>query len=137
VPVTYQIDVERKLIRTTAAGPITPKDVINHFWALARDPQFPERPDVFLDVSGVESVPNGQQLSVVVGEMKRIGAKLRFGSCAILASRDALFGMMRMFEAMAEDFFTETCTFRDATEAELWLASRQSLADHKPSDRDE
>lgn len=133
MPITYQIDVNQRLIRTTAVGQVTPKDVINHFWALARDAQFPERPDVFLDVSGVESIPSTQELSIVVGEMKRVGDKLRFGTCAILASRDALFGMMRMFEALAEEFFRETRTFRDAAEAELWLATLRSHAEHKPA----
>ncbi len=130
--ITYQIDADQKLIRTVAAGPITAKEVINHFWALARDAQFPECPDVFLDVSAVVAIPNSQQLSIVTGEMKRIGAKLRFGACAILATRDALFGMMRMFEMMAEEFFRETRTFRDASEAERWLAERRSVAGRKP-----
>jgi hypothetical protein len=129
LPITYQIDVNRRLIRTAAVGRVNPKEVINHFWALARDPLFPERPDVFLDVSAVESPPHAQELSIVVGEMKRIGAKLRFGACAIMASRDALFGMMRMFEALAEEFFLEMRTFRDATEAEQWLAERRSPAE--------
>jgi len=135
VPITYEIDVDKRLLRTTAVGQVTPREVINHFWALARDARFPERPDVFLDLSAVDSVPDARQLSIVIGEMKRIGAKLRFGACAILASRDALFGMMRMFEALAEESFRETRTFRDPTEAEAWLVSRRSLADPKPADR--
>jgi hypothetical protein len=131
VPITYHIDLEQNLIRTTVVGLVNPKDVINHFWALARDPQFPECPDVFLDVSGEETIPHSQQLSIVVGEMKRIGSKLRFGACAILASRDALFGMMKVFEALAEEFFRETSTFRDASEAEQWLAARRSRTEPK------
>jgi hypothetical protein len=43
--------------------------------------------------------------------------------------------MMRMFEALAEEFFRVTRTFRIATQAEAWLASKQSLAEHKPTDR--
>jgi hypothetical protein len=136
VPITYQIDSDKKLIRTKAVGQLTAQEVINHFWTLARDARYPECPDVFLDLSEVDSLPKTHQLSIVVGEMKRIGAKLRFGTCAILTSRDALFGMMRMFEALAEEFFRETRTFRNATEAEAWLASRQSLADPKTADRD-
>jgi len=53
--------------------------------------------------------------------LKRIRAKVRFDACAILASGEALFGMMRVFEAQAEEFFRVTRTFRIATEAEAWL----------------
>jgi hypothetical protein len=31
MPVTYQIDAERGLIRTRRAGPVTPRDAIAHF----------------------------------------------------------------------------------------------------------
>ena len=55
-------------------------------------------------------------------------------ACAILACRDALFGMMRMFEVLAQDSFRVTRTFRTATEAEAWLVSQQSLAEHKLAD---
>jgi len=134
VPISYQIDAEKNLIRTKAVGQLTLQEVVNHFRTLEKDAQRPERPDVFLDLSEVDSAPDTRQLSIVVGEMKRIGAKLRFGACAILASRDALFGMMRMFEALAEEFFRETRTFRDETEALVWLVSRQSLAEQKPAD---
>jgi len=66
--------------------------------------------------------------------LKRIRAKVRFDACAILASGEALFGMMRVFEAQAEEFFRVTRTFRIATEAEAWLVSQEWLAEHKPAD---
>jgi hypothetical protein len=136
VPITYQIDAAKNLLRTTAVGQLTQQEVVDHFQALAKDAQRPERPDVFLDLSAVDSLPDVRQLSIVIGEMRKIGAKLRFGTCAIVASRDALFGMMRMFEAQAEEFFRETRTFRTATKAETWLVSRQLRAEHKAANVD-
>jgi hypothetical protein len=135
VPITYQIDADKKTIQTKAVGYVTLQEVIDHFRALEHDPQCPERPDVFLDLSEVDSLPETPQISTVIHEVKRIRAKVRFEACAILASGDALFGMMRMFEVLAEEFFRVTCTFRNATEAEAWLVSQQSLAEHKPEDR--
>jgi hypothetical protein len=126
VPISYRIDADQKLIRTTAAGQLTLQEVVDHFRTLAKDPQCQERLDVFLDLSAVDSPPDTRQLSVVIGEMKKSRGGLHFGACAILASHDALFGMMRMFEAYAEEFFRETRTFRVATEAEQWLAARHS-----------
>jgi hypothetical protein len=111
---------------------VTLQQVIDHFRSLEQDPDCPDLLDVFLDLSEVHSLPETRQISTVINEVKRIRGQVRFGACAILASRDALIGMMRMFEAMAEECFRVTCTFRVANEAEAWLCSQQSLPDHKP-----
>jgi hypothetical protein len=134
MPITYQIDVDKRTIRTKAVGYVTLQEVIDHFRTLEQDPQCPERTDVFLDLSEVDSLPETPQISTVINELKRIRAKRRFDACAILASGNALFGMMRMFEAQAEAFFRVTRTFRIAVEAEAWLVSQRSLAEHKPTD---
>jgi hypothetical protein len=111
---------------------VTLQEVIDHFRTLEQDPDCPDRLDVFLDLSEVDSLPETRQISTVIREVKRIRGKVRFGACAILARRAALIGMMRMFEAMAEECFRVTCTFRVENEAEAWLCSQQSWADHKP-----
>ena len=106
-------------------------EVINHFRSLQQDSTCPDSLDVFLDLREVDSLPETVQLSTVVGEMKRITSQIRFGACAIVASRDAVVGMMRVFEVMAEECFRVTCTFRAADEAEAWLLSQQSSPDQK------
>jgi hypothetical protein len=75
----------------------------------------------------MDSLPETREISTVINEMKRIRGQVSFGACAILASRDALIGMMRVFEAMAEECFRVTCTFRVASEAEAWLVSQQTF----------
>jgi hypothetical protein len=107
------------------------QEVIDHFRTLERDPNCPDVLDVFLDVSEMDSLPETREISAVVTEIKRIRSEVRFGACAILASRDAVIGMMRIFEVMAEGCFRVAHTFRDASEADAWLASQQSLANHK------
>ena len=134
MPITYQIDTDKGTIRTKAVGHVTVQEVIDHFRTLEQDPQCPERTDVLLDLSEVDSLPETAQLSTVVKELGRIRAKVLFDACAILASGNALFGMMRMFEVLAEESFRVARTFRIASEAEAWLVSQQSLAEHKPAD---
>jgi hypothetical protein len=134
VPVTYKIDADKNTIRTKAVGYLTLQEVVNHFRTLDQDPQSLEGTNVFLDLSEVDSLPETPQISTVVNELKRIRGKVRFSACAILACRPALFGMMRIFEVLAEDSFRVTRTFRIATEAEAWLVSQQSLAEHKLAD---
>ena len=108
-------------------GLVTLQEVIDHFRILQQDPDCPDILDVFLDLREMDSLPASREISTVINEMKRIRGQVRFGACAILASRDALIGMMRVFEAMAEECFRVTCTFRVASEAEAWLVSQQSF----------
>jgi hypothetical protein len=132
VPIQYVIDPNERTIRTKCVGQLSLSDVIGHFQTLAADPQFAGHLNVFLDLSEVSSLPDGREILAVVTELKRIRSKARFGACAILATGDALFGMMRVFEAHAEEFFRVTHTFRSATEAETWFAL-QKLSQDKPA----
>ena len=134
MPITYQIDTDSGTIRTKGVGQLTLQEVIDHFRTLEQDPQCPQRADVLLDLSEVDSLPAPPQLSTVVKELGRVRGKVRFGACAILTSRDALFGMMRMFEVLAEESFRVTRTFRIAAEAEAWLASQQLPSERGPLD---
>jgi len=128
MPVVYQIDGDKKIIRTRCLEPLTVEEVLEHFRTLERDPNCPERLDVLLDVSEATSVPLSENLRQVTREMARVRSRIQFGTCAIVASSDALFGMMRMWEVFAEDYFRETHVFRAVADAEAWLASQTKNA---------
>ena len=127
MPVTYKIDADKRTVRTKCVGFVTLREVIDHFRTLDQDCERPDLLDVLLDLSEVESLPETHQISAVITEMKRIQIRLRFGACAIVANRDALLGMMRIFEALGEECFRVTCTFRAVREAEAWLVAQRSL----------
>jgi hypothetical protein len=50
-------------------------------------------------------------------EVKKLRGRVRFSACAIIATRDAFFGIMRVFEVMGEEYFRVMRTFRVANEA--------------------
>jgi hypothetical protein len=125
VPVTYQIDKANRIIRTRCTGPVTIEEVVEHFRVLERDPDCPDRVDVLLDLSEQTSVPKKENLQEVTREIRRIRGRVQFGICAIVACTDALFGMLRMLEVFAEQYFRESRVLRTVSEAEAWLASQQ------------
>ena len=120
MPITYRIERERGLIFTTCSGQVTLPQVMAHFDALQRDPECPRRLDVLLDLAGVTSLPEGPQIRAAA---ERVGLvqDIVFGACAIVATREALFGMARMFEVLARGHFAAIRTFRQRKEAEEWL----------------
>jgi len=125
MPVTYKIDAKERIIRTQCIGNVTLDEVINHFRALQQDPDCPPRLDVLLDLSATDSLPDSHQLETVSHEIGKLRGQVRFDLCAVIAPRDALFGMMRMFEVMTQPYFRATCVFRAAAEAEAWLLSQR------------
>ena len=57
---------------------------------------------MLLDLSETTSFPSSGQLTAVTTEVARVGPRVEFDGCAIIASQDALFEMARMFEVFAE-----------------------------------
>jgi hypothetical protein len=123
MPVTYQIDHAKQLVRTSCTGATTLDEVLQHFAVLIQDPECPERLNVLLDLSEMTSLPGSDQLRAVATEIARIVPRIQFLNCAIIAPKDALFGMARMFEVFAEQYFGATRVFRTRDEGAVWLES--------------
>jgi hypothetical protein len=125
MPVIYQLDASNGIIRTRCVGEVTLEEVLGHFRDLARDPDCPRRLDVLLDLSEQTSLPESQELRAVAYEMSRVRERVEFGTCAVVAYENALFGMLRMFQVFTEELCGETWVFRSLPEAEAWLAERR------------
>lgn len=129
MPVTYSIDANRRMIRTACTRPLTFAQVIDHFRELGGAPACFGHLDVLLDVSDADLVPQGSQLAAVSAALSCVREKVQFGACAVVATRDAMYGMMRVFEVRAGDHFSAIRVFRSRVEAEIWLASQHKGTD--------
>ena len=125
MPVAYEIDTAKALIHTRCIGDVTLTEVIDHFRQLARDPNCPARLDVLLDLTEDTTIPKSEELRVVTAEIASVRGRVQFGACAIVAPRDALYGMLRVFQVFSEEVFRETRVFRSLPEAEEWLPSQR------------
>lgn len=126
MPIHHEIDRERSLIRTTCSGPVTLAEVLQHFRSLEDERHLPDPLDVLLDLSTVTSPPDGAQIQRVAAEIRRLLGKISWGSCAIVAPSDLVFGVSRILEVRAEESFTATQVFRELAAAEAWLASERT-----------
>ena len=123
MPVTYQIDTANGIVRTRCVGAVTLEEVLGHFRDLTQDPDCPRHLDVLLDLSQETSLPESQEMRIVAYEISRVRERVAFGTCAVVACSDALFGMLRMFQVFTEELFGDrSCSL---PEAEAWLAERR------------
>src|SRR5262249_57194633 len=92
MPITYQIDKSRGIIRTRCVGDVRLPDVLAHFRQLQIDDDRPSRLDVVLDLTDTTTLPSSEQLREVSEAIRRIQKDLQFGACAIVTDSDAWFG---------------------------------------------
>jgi len=126
MPVSYHLHPEAGFVDTRCTGALTLDEVMRHFEDLEADPVLPRRLDVLLDLDDVTSLPESGQLREITGALERLQTRVVWGACAIVAGRDALFGMSRMFAVFTEGLFARTRVFRRRPEAEHWLAQDRS-----------
>ena len=81
-----------------------------------------------MDLRETTSLPFTGEIHAVAHEISETRKKVHFNICAVVATTDALYGMMRMFAVVAGRYFTVVQVFRVAAEAEEWLASQRLLA---------
>jgi hypothetical protein len=129
MPVTYHLDPVRGFVETRCTGDVTLDEVLEHFRELEVDASLPDRLDVLLDLGAMTSLPESEQLRDVTRAVERLKAKVEWGACAIVARRDALFGMSRMFEVFTEELFARTRVFRERAAAQDWLANPRAPRD--------
>lgn len=126
MPIHHEIDRKLGVIRTTCTGAVNFDEVSEHFRALEAERDLPKLLDVLLDLGEVVSVPDAQQIQLIAAEIRRLRDKVAWGSCAIVATRDLVFGVSRVLEVRSEDSFMATQVFRERAAAESWLASERA-----------
>jgi len=125
MPLDYEIDHERRLVRVTASGVITPDVLFGYqkaVWSDAAVAGF----DELVDMSGVERVeaPSPSNVSALAGYSAKMDADAKPTKLAIVASGDLLFGLGRMYQAYREmkpGSSKEVAVFRTLPDALAWL----------------
>jgi hypothetical protein len=121
MPITYVIERERALVRTTLAGFVTFAEVMAHFTALEHDPRRAGTMDVLLDIRGLTSVPETGQLRRAAGRLDPERTPLQYGACAIVATDPAAVSTGRLFAVFARSWFRATTVVPTLEAAEEWL----------------
>jgi hypothetical protein len=127
MPVLYEIDVNRQLVRTTCAGSVTFDQVMAHFGALERDPRRRGTMDVVLDIRTISTTPETRQLRQVADRISQDNSPLKYGRLAIVAVTPEAVGIGRLFTEFTRGRFSATKVVDSLDEAERWLYEPSAL----------
>ena len=123
MPITYEIDSARALVRTTLTGFVTFPEVMAHFNALETDPRRSGTMDVLLDIRGLTSVPETGQLRRAANRLDPERSPLQYGACAIVATDPAAISTGKLFAVFARERFRASTIVPTLEAAEEWLAN--------------
>jgi len=124
--ITFSIDTRASLIRTIGSGNVTLAEIDAHFSQLSQVWPRGAKLDVLLDLSECTALPEIPQLRAAVSRIQIFGGRKRFGVCAIVATRELLYGLLRVFELLASHRFVAVRVFRNGSAAMVWLRERSS-----------
>jgi hypothetical protein len=128
MPITFQIDHERRRVTAIATGIIGEHDLIEYqqnAWSQPAIAGF----DELLDASQADKLLdiNPDSLRKVALQAAAMDAADKPSKFAIVAPQDAFFGLGRMYEALrsqVSDTLKEVSVFHSREDAEQWLQSK-------------
>ncbi len=118
MPISYRIDKSLGLVFTTAQAALTRQDILTYFQRLREDPDFNPSYDSLIDLRDLIEHP------MSAGDIETISGDRVFNQesrRAIVAEKDASFGMARTYEMRREAEPDQIKVFRDMPEACRWL----------------
>ena len=123
MPMSYRIDSDSETVIVVAEGVTTQAQRIQVVAGWLKDPAFRPGLDTFCDFSAGESTPTLTQLRELIALACQHAAAIGRSRVAILTSKPILFGVARVFEALAELEGTtlDVKVFFDRTLAWAWL----------------
>lgn len=122
MPITYVIDRDAKLMTTRASGLITPAALFEYLDAIIDDPANVHCDELMI----LEDVDIDAISAADIRALARRSAELSQDDqfrVAIVASRDADFGMARMFQTLRELGDKRMSVFRTLEAAREWLGA--------------
>ena len=125
MPITYEIDAERRIVFTKSSGTVTDEELLAHKVELTNDPSFCPTMVQICDCRHIEGFDGTSDGIRAMVEFDRKNAERRRGHrVACVVTCDEMFGMARMYSQRSEGGPQQIGVFRSIHEAEAWLAGK-------------
>ena len=122
MPIRVSVDETRGLAEMVFEGELTKSELLETMDRYVREP-YSSMPLGLFDLSDVTFMDvSGDSVRAVARRVaQQVDSRLEEGKLAIVAPRDLLFGMARMYAILRADSPVEVQVFRGRDEAETWL----------------
>jgi hypothetical protein len=122
MPITYSVDVERARVHAVVEGEFTLENIVAVLQDVVTHGSLRDGFTVLSDPTRVQRPLSSTQLLGLVGLLERYEERFRTVRWAIVSTRPASYGMMRVLAARAElALGMEVRIFFDARSASKWL----------------
>ena len=119
MPADYTIDKSQRMVFTVGYGVLTDEDVYAHQEKLRDDPDFDPSFSQLADCTGVIKADDFSTDGIYeLARRNPFGAGSRR---AFVAPKKLVYGLIRMFQILTDDYPDELVVFRDVTEARKYL----------------
>jgi hypothetical protein len=120
--IRFELDMQRRTRVARFTGVVDDQELLGSYAGLVEQPDFDPSLNDLVDMTGVErldvSTAAVRQLVSMFTPLDQADVVTRL---AIVAPRDHVFGMARMYEILRSDAPEMIAVFRDMDEAQRWL----------------
>lgn len=125
MPVEYEIDEDRRLVRSRAFGVLLPAELLAHIRRLADDPAAPIPLHEIWDGTAIERFEvRGADVRGFINTATTFQATFQRARLAIVMRGAAMFGLARMAQLLAELTPFRIGVFRELAPATAWMDAR-------------
>ena len=129
MPISYRVDRPARLIRSTVEGDFSAAEMLSCVSEAvheAGEPGF----NIVSDHRLIGEPATRDQVELLVDHLTTLQRFVRGSRWAVIVSKPASFGMMRMFAVLAERVPLQVRVFMDAAEGEAWARTGEESKAH-------
>ena len=119
---SIRIDRERKLAEITASGTVDFSELKEIFMEIVGHEDWQAGFNMLCDYRKIDNLEvTSQDIDTITEWQTAMDSLIGNGKCAVVASKDSVYGMSRMWEILSSDRSQRICVFRRLNDAVLWL----------------
>ena len=123
MPIKYKIEKDKKRVFAIVTGIVSVEDIVQIITSILKDPSFMPGFDILSDHTKIERPIETEQLKALVSHINDLATYCSNSRWAVVTSKVASYGMMRMLAAYLAIVPMELQVFFSFDDAEKWLSS--------------
>ena len=121
---SIKIDKDMRMAHVKAWGKVTSRELKNIFFVTVKHQDWTAGFNMLCDYNKIINFDvTSDDIYKIIEWQESIDAMIGDGRCAVIASRDLVYGMSRMWQTLSSGRSQKVCVFRQMNDAVIWLGS--------------